>query len=162
MLRHSETPHFHSSELYFNNPACLHVADYLCTLPGALVHWQVWHGGQHNVLLGHARLKDAPGDEKSERKDDDAESEDGACLGTDHHLSFGSRSVHKLLFLLGSSFNRMLKTHARFADPFVKPAVVWSRSSKEICVLGLDGCLSFFSVAEEPDVPVYAGVGKLQ
>lgn len=57
---------------------------------------------------------------------------------------------------------QFLKTYSRFADPFVKPAVVWSRSSKEICVLGLDGCLSFFSVAEEPDVPVYAGVGKLQ
>lgn len=78
--------------------ACL-VCMLFVYVSGTPVLIQVWHGGQHNVLLGHARLKDAPGDEKSERKDDDAESEDGACI---HHC-FGSKFVQKLLDLLGSS-----------------------------------------------------------
>jgi hypothetical protein len=29
---------------------------------------------------------------------------------------------------------------------YVKPGVVWSRGGKEICVLGLDGRVSFYAV----------------
>jgi hypothetical protein len=43
--------------------------------------------------------------------------------------------------------------------PYVRPGVVWSRTSREVCVLGLDGALTFFSVKGEDDSPLFVGIG---
>lgn len=46
------------------------------------------------------------------------------------------------------------------ADSYVRCGLVWDRSSKEVCVLHLDGTVAFYSVRVEEGVHLFTGIGK--